>query len=72
MAWELLKNKIYQICNAKNRKSGETTNRGFETYKSSVIPHGKRSVLLTSTEYFFFKFLKKIKKIGDYVDLAND
>ena len=30
------------------------------------------TVLLTSTKYFFFKFLKKNKKIGDYVDLAND
>ena len=30
------------------------------------------TVLLTSTKYFFFKFLKTIEKIGDYVDLAND
>ena len=30
------------------------------------------TVLLTSTKYFFFKFLKKNKKLGDYVDLAND
>ena len=29
------------------------------------------TVLLTSTKYFFFKFLKE-KKNGDYVDLAND
>ena len=30
------------------------------------------TVLLTSTKYFFFKFLKQIEKIGYYVDLAND
>ena len=30
------------------------------------------TVLLTSTKYVFFKFLEKNKKIGDYVDLAND
>ena len=30
------------------------------------------TVLLTSTKYFFFKFLNFFNKIGDYVDLAND
>ena len=32
----------------------------------------RHTVLLTSTEYFFFKFLKTNKQIGNYVDLAND
>ena len=28
-------------CNAQNRRSGENPNHLFETYKNSVIPHGK-------------------------------
>ena len=30
-----------QICNAQNRRSGEMMNNIFETYKNSVMPHGK-------------------------------
>ena len=30
-----------QSCNAQNRRSGETENHLFETYKNTVMPHGK-------------------------------
>ena len=36
-----MKTKIYKICNEQNIRYDEMANRIFETYKSSVMPHGR-------------------------------
>ena len=37
-----------QSCNEKNRRSGETANHIFETYKNSVMTHGKHKLKIAS------------------------
>ena len=41
----------YQSCNTNKRSSGEITNFLFETYKNSVIPHGKNIFKAASGMY---------------------
>ena len=42
MLWSLFRKKCKdQIQNSQNRSSGEKANRVYETYKTTVIPHGR-------------------------------
>ena len=41
MVWALLKILKDKSCNEKNRRSGETDNNLFETYKNYVMQNGK-------------------------------